>query len=137
MSSPHPATTGAPSSRQLVSLAERSLRLSVLIPVYNELHVAEASIRRVLALNDPIIRSLQVIVVDDCSSDGTSDVLARLAEEDDRILLIRHEVNQGKRRGRCTSPPLEHPRGHPLTQRESKGIHRQKTKGRTGKIQYN
>jgi len=68
----------------------------VLIPVYNELHVAETSIRRVLALDDPIIRSLQVIIVDDCSSDGTSEVLSRIAEEDDRVLLIRHEVNQGK-----------------------------------------
>ena len=45
----------------------------MLVPVYNELHVAEAAIRRVLSLSDPLIRDLQVIVVDDSSTDGTSE----------------------------------------------------------------
>lgn len=73
-----------------------SFRLTVLVPVYNERHVAEAAIRRVLALSDPLISELQVIVVDDCSTDGTSDVLTRLAAQDSRIQLIRHEKNKGK-----------------------------------------
>jgi glycosyltransferase involved in cell wall biosynthesis len=73
-----------------------SFRLSVLVPVYNERHVVEASIRRVLALEHPLISSLEVIVVDDCSTDGSSDVLQRLAAEDARITLIRQPVNQGK-----------------------------------------
>jgi len=37
-----------------------------------------------------------VIVVDDCSMDGTSEILHRLASEDSRITLIRHEHNKGK-----------------------------------------
>jgi glycosyltransferase involved in cell wall biosynthesis len=73
-----------------------SFRLSVLVPVYNERHVVEASVRRVLALSHPLIRELEVIIVDDCSTDGTSEVLARLAESDPRITLIRHETNKGK-----------------------------------------
>jgi glycosyltransferase involved in cell wall biosynthesis len=73
-----------------------SFRLSVLVPVYNERHVVEASVRRVLALVHPLIRELEVIIVDDCSRDGTSDVLRRLASEDSRITLIRHETNKGK-----------------------------------------
>ena len=73
-----------------------SFRLSVLVPVYNERHVVEASVRRVLALSHPLIRELEVIIVDDCSTDGTSDVLKRLAESDNRITLIRHETNKGK-----------------------------------------
>lgn len=73
-----------------------SFRLTVLIPVYNERHVVEASARRVLALDHPLIRELEVIIVDDCSTDGTSDVLRRLATTDSRITLIRHEVNKGK-----------------------------------------
>ena len=86
-----------------------SLSLSVLIPVYNERHVAETSIRRVLALDHPIIRELQVIVVDDCSSDGTSEVLERLASEDDRVLLIQHEKNQGK--GAALRTAIDHADG--------------------------
>jgi len=73
-----------------------SFRLTVLVPVYNERHVVEASVRRVLALSHPLIRELEVIVVDDCSTDGTSDVLRKFAASDARITLVRHETNKGK-----------------------------------------
>ena len=73
-----------------------SFRLSVLIPVFNERHVAEASIRRVLALRDDLISSLEVIVVDDQSTDGTWEILQRLATEDDRVVLLRNPRNMGK-----------------------------------------
>lgn len=73
-----------------------SFRLSVLVPVYNERHVVEASLRRVLALEHKIISSIEVIVVDDCSTDGTWEILERLAGEDERIILLRHRQNQGK-----------------------------------------
>ena len=73
-----------------------SFRLSVLVPVYNERHVVEASLRRVLALEDELISSLEVIVVDDHSSDGTWQILQRLAGSDERIVLLRNEQNLGK-----------------------------------------
>jgi SAM-dependent methyltransferase len=73
-----------------------SFRLSVLIPVFNERHVVETSIRRVLALRDELISSLEVIVVDDQSTDGTWEMLQRLAAEDDRIVLLRNSQNLGK-----------------------------------------
>ena len=73
-----------------------SFRLSVLVPVYNERHVVEASLRRVLALRDESISSLELIVVDDCSTDGSWEILERLAAEDERITLLRHDHNQGK-----------------------------------------
>jgi glycosyltransferase involved in cell wall biosynthesis len=73
-----------------------AFRLSVVVRVYNERHVVEASLRRVLARAHESIRSLEVIVVDDCSTDGTRAILRRLAEEDRRITLIDHEQNRGK-----------------------------------------
>ena len=73
-----------------------SFRLSVLVPVYNERHVVEASLRRVLALQHELISTLELIVVDDGSDDGSRHVLERLANEDERITLICHEKNQGK-----------------------------------------
>ena len=73
-----------------------SFRLTVLVPVYNERHLVEVSLRRVLALEHDLISSLEIIVVDDCSTDGTSEILKRLASEDGRIILIRHEQNKGK-----------------------------------------
>ena len=73
-----------------------SFRLTVLVPVYNERHVVEASLNRVRRLKDDLISSLEIIVVDDQSTDGTWEILQRLASEDSRILLLRNEHNSGK-----------------------------------------
>jgi glycosyltransferase involved in cell wall biosynthesis len=73
-----------------------SFQLSVLVAAYNECHVVEASLRRVLALKDELISGLELIVVDDCSTDGTREKLQRLATEDERITLLLHDTNQGK-----------------------------------------
>jgi len=73
-----------------------SFSLTVLVPVYNERYLVEASLRRVLALRDDIIHSLEVIVVDDCSTDGSWEILQRIAREDARVVLLRHLRNLGK-----------------------------------------
>jgi glycosyltransferase involved in cell wall biosynthesis len=84
-------------------------RLSVLVPVYNERHLIEASLRRLLALEHEIIRSLEVIIVDDRSTDGTREILRRLASEDGRIKLVLHDKNEGK--GSAVRTALEHATG--------------------------
>jgi glycosyltransferase involved in cell wall biosynthesis len=72
-------------------------RLSVVIPVYNERYLVAESIRRVLAVESPQISRLDLIVIDDGSTDGTRDVLRALAaQHPDRITYIEHERNQGK-----------------------------------------
>src|SRR5271154_6617536 len=73
-----------------------SFSLSVLVPVYNERYLVETSLRRLLALRDDIIHSMEVIVVDDCSSDGSWEILQAIAAEDERVVLLRHERNMGK-----------------------------------------
>jgi glycosyltransferase involved in cell wall biosynthesis len=65
--------------------------LTVVMPVYNELATVEEVIRRVLAL--PL--RVQLVVVDDCSTDGTGDLLARLRDELG-FTLVRQPKNQGK-----------------------------------------
>ncbi len=66
------------------------MKLSVIIPVYNERDQVETIIRRVLAV--PLDK--EVIVVDDGSTDGTDKVLAGLAGEN--VKFIRQDPNQGK-----------------------------------------
>ncbi|MFH1048244.1 MAG: glycosyltransferase family 2 protein [Patescibacteria group bacterium] len=67
------------------------MKLTVIIPVFNEVKTLEEIINRVDALN----LEKEIIAVDDGSSDGSLDVLTRLANEG-RIQLIKHEKNSGK-----------------------------------------
>jgi glycosyltransferase involved in cell wall biosynthesis len=88
-----PAWSEVPVQENSVS---RSFSLSVLVPVYNERYLVESSLHRLLSLKDNIIHSMEVIVVDDCSTDGSWEVLRRIAAEDERVVLLRHERNMGK-----------------------------------------
>ena len=76
--------------------APAGLRLSVIVPVYNERHLVETSVRRVLNIRHPLIAGLEVVVVDDASTDGSGEVLASLQREVPSIVLLRHERNAGK-----------------------------------------
>ena len=69
-----------------------SLKVSVVVPAYNELHTAERLLNRVAAV--PIEK--EVIVVDDGSKDGTRELLAKLRDRGLIDHLFFHEVNQGK-----------------------------------------
>jgi len=66
--------------------------LSVVMPVYNESTTITAMVARVLAR--PEVREL--VIVDDCSTDGTDLLLADVANGSDRVRVHRHRVNQGK-----------------------------------------
>jgi glycosyltransferase involved in cell wall biosynthesis len=70
--------------------------LSILIPVYNERTVVEKSLALVLSAPLPENMERELVIVDDCSTDGTSDILDRLAAGEPRIRLYRQSVNQGK-----------------------------------------
>jgi len=66
--------------------------LSILMPAFNEGATLAAALTRVLAVNYPC--DIELVVVDDGSSDATPDILAAL--RDPRVRPLRHAVNQGK-----------------------------------------
>ena len=66
--------------------------LSVIVPVYNERVTVAEVIRRIRAVD--ISLDVEVIVVDDGSSDGTDKVLSALS--DSTVRVVTHPVNQGK-----------------------------------------
>jgi glycosyltransferase involved in cell wall biosynthesis/phospholipid N-methyltransferase len=72
------------------------VKLSILMPVYNERTVVERCIALVLAAPLPENMDRELIVVDDCSTDGAYAILERLAAAHPEIQLYRHPVNQGK-----------------------------------------
>lgn len=69
----------------------QSFLLSVVIPVYNELHTLENLVERVRSV--PIRK--EILLIDDASTDGTSELIDRLEAADD-VRVFRHESNQGK-----------------------------------------
>ena len=72
-------------------------RLSVLIPVFNEEDWIAAVIERVLATPFHSGVELEIIVVDDGSTDGTPEMLDLMqARSGGRLQILRHPVNQGK-----------------------------------------
>ena len=66
--------------------------LTAVMPVYNEAATVAEVVRVVLAQR-PV---QQLVIVDDCSTDGTWNQLQPLAQNEPRIKLVRHAVNQGK-----------------------------------------
>ena len=70
--------------------------LSILVPVYNERTVVERSLSIVLKAPLPDGMEREIIVVNDCSTDGTSEILKNIAAGDSRIRLFHQPCNQGK-----------------------------------------
>jgi glycosyltransferase involved in cell wall biosynthesis len=68
------------------------MKLSIVIPCYNEAATIEQLVESVLNIN---YMEKEIIIVDDCSTDGTRDVLKNGIEKKVSCVLL-HEVNQGK-----------------------------------------
>jgi len=73
--------------------------VSVVIPTYNRAHLVERAVRSVLSQS---FSNLEVIVVDDASTDGTREQVFALKQADPRLLYLRHETNRGAQAARNT-----------------------------------
>src|SRR5215217_3652483 len=71
--------------------------ISVVIPAYNRAATIEDCLRSVQAQT---YQKWEVIVADDGSGDATVEIVKRLAREDARIRLVRHERNRGAQAAR-------------------------------------
>jgi glycosyltransferase involved in cell wall biosynthesis len=68
------------------------MKLSIVIPIYNEKSTLEEIFRLVQAT--PYDK--EIIAVDDASTDGSQEILARLAESYENVKTFYHQQNQGK-----------------------------------------
>jgi cellulose synthase/poly-beta-1,6-N-acetylglucosamine synthase-like glycosyltransferase len=87
------------SAREKVKLAESNPKLpslSILIPAHNEALVIQKTVEALLASEYPKAQ-LEVIVVNDGSTDSTASIVQRLANRDERVLLINIPPSYGGR----------------------------------------
>lgn len=76
-------------------MSKSTVSLSVVVPCYNEAATLQSCIEKVLALRDEGVL-LEIVIVDDASSDGSSKIARELAESCSAIKVLQHERNQGK-----------------------------------------
>jgi len=81
--------------------------LSIIMPVYNERATVSEAIRQTLATDYPV-ESVELVIVDDGSSDGTREILDA-SSRDERVQLVLRERNGGK--GAAVRTALEHATG--------------------------
>ena len=87
-----------------------AVKLSILIPVYNEQYFVDQLVNKVLDTSLPPDITRELVIVDDCSTDDTPAILARLAAaHPDLIYLYKHERNQGK--GAAIRTAIQHASG--------------------------
>jgi glycosyltransferase involved in cell wall biosynthesis len=71
-------------------------KLSIVIPVYNEMETLEQIIAKVLSVELPGGLSSELVLVDDCSTDGSRELLRRLADEHGEWQVVFQPENRGK-----------------------------------------
>ncbi len=69
--------------------------LTVVVPCYNEENTLSSCINRVLAIMDQEL-SLEIIIVDDCSKDGSLAIAKELESVHPEVTVVEHPVNRGK-----------------------------------------
>jgi glycosyltransferase involved in cell wall biosynthesis len=70
------------------------VKLSIVIPVFNEAKTVDQLLGMVLRVDTGL--ETELVVVDDCSTDGTRAVLERAKDKHSNMVLLFHEKNQGK-----------------------------------------
>jgi dolichol-phosphate hexosyltransferase len=74
-------------------LVSRLVKLSILMPVYNEVNTLLDAVKDVLGVDYPC--PIELVIVDDGSTDGTQELYGNL-QSDDRVSVHRHPQNKGK-----------------------------------------
>lgn len=73
-------------------MKDKKAILSVVIPTYNE----EKTIAEIIGRVQTVPHLLELIVIDDCSTDLTQQIVEQIAAQDSRIRYVRQSINEGK-----------------------------------------
>jgi len=95
------------------------VRLSVVIPVYNERECLQPLYRSLSEVLDSMHTSFEIVFVDDGSTDGSSDILDELVEQDPCVRVIRFRRNFGQTA--ALSGGFDHARGQVIVTMDADG----------------
>jgi len=71
--------------------------ISVILIIYNQEYCLNKALR---SIQNQSIKNLEIIIVDDCSLDNSLKLLRIYEKEDNRIIIIKHDINEGKIKSR-------------------------------------
>ena len=75
---------------------KENFKLSIIIPCYNEKNTIEIILKKIIQnLNKYKFSNYEILIVDDCSTDGTIQILKQL-DKDNKIIIHFHDKNLGK-----------------------------------------
>jgi len=72
--------------------------ITVIITTHNQAHIIHKSLKSV---QNQSVKNLEIIIVDDCSRDNTTETLNEYQKEDPRIVLLTHDMNEGSIKSRA------------------------------------
>jgi dolichol-phosphate mannosyltransferase len=74
---------------------DQRILLSVVVPCFNEADTLKESVQRLLQIQNRQLR-LEIIIVDDCSTDGSGPIAMALSRDFKEIKAVCHTINKGK-----------------------------------------
>ena len=84
--------TNAMHSKLRRFLKNKFPKISIISPVYNR---EKYILRFITSIQNQIFQDIEIIFIDDCSSDNSFKIIKELQKEDERILIIKHRKNKG------------------------------------------
>ena len=71
--------------------------VSVLMIIHNQAYYLHKGLR---SIQNQSLKNIEIIIIDDCSEDNSIDLIKNYQKEDERIILISHDTNEGKIKSR-------------------------------------
>ena len=81
--------------------------LTVIMTMHNQAHCIHKCLR---SIQNQSIKNIEILIIDDCSQDNSTETIEEFQKEDPRIILVKHEMNEGPIKSR--SDGVRMPKGN-------------------------
>ena len=72
--------------------------ITVIMTIYNQAHCINKGLR---SIQNQSIKNIEILIIDDCSTDNSTEIIKEFQKDDPRIILISHHMNEGKIKSRA------------------------------------